>query len=136
MDEPKDVSILVKWCGKEYPITDLNEHDTVAVLRHEICKLTHVRPERQKLLNLKHGKGANAADDVRLGQLQLKANYKLMMVGSLEADIDDVAKRPADADDVLDDFEDADREATQIPLQKLQVNIFVRFLVIQMTKKI
>lgn len=119
MDDPKDVSILVKWCGKEYPVTDLNEHDTVAGLRHEICKLTQVRPERQKLLNLKY-KGANAADDIRLGQMQLKPNYKLMMVGSLEADINDAASRPADADNVLDDFEDIDAEA-KVPLHNLQV---------------
>lgn len=31
MDDIKDVVIIVKWCGKEYPINDLNEHDTVAV---------------------------------------------------------------------------------------------------------
>lgn len=31
--------------------------------------------------------GVNAADDVKLGLLELKPNYKLMMVGSLEADI-------------------------------------------------
>lgn len=54
MDDIKDVAIIVKWCGKEYPINDLTEHDTVAVLRHEIFKQTHVRPERQKLLNLKY----------------------------------------------------------------------------------
>lgn len=54
----KEVSIIVKWSGKEYPITDLTEHDPVALLKHEICKATHVRPERQKLLNLKYkGRG-------------------------------------------------------------------------------
>ena len=52
--EIKDVSIIVKWCGKEYPITDLNEVDTVAILKHEICKKTQVKPQRQKLLNLKY----------------------------------------------------------------------------------
>lgn len=50
----KDVSIIVKWNGKEYPITDLSDQETVAVLKHEIARLTNVRPERQKLLNLKH----------------------------------------------------------------------------------
>lgn len=50
----KDVSIIVKWNGKEYAITDLSDQETVAVLKHEIAKLTNVRPERQKLLNLKH----------------------------------------------------------------------------------
>lgn len=54
MSTLKDVSIIVKWNGKEYPITDLSDQETVAVLKHEIAKLTNVRPERQKLLNLKH----------------------------------------------------------------------------------
>lgn len=46
--------IIVKWGGKEYPITDLTDQDTVDVLRHEIFKLTQVRPDRQKLINLKY----------------------------------------------------------------------------------
>lgn len=54
MSTLKDVSIIVKWNGKEFPIMDLSDQETVAVLKHEIAKLTNVRPERQKLLNLKH----------------------------------------------------------------------------------
>lgn len=38
----KEVSIIVKWCGKEYHINDLTDHDTVAVLKHEIMKQTEV----------------------------------------------------------------------------------------------
>jgi len=54
MDNVKDITIVIKWSGKEYPISDLTEHDTVAILKHEICNKTQVRPERQKLLNLKY----------------------------------------------------------------------------------
>lgn len=54
MSSIKDVSIIVKWNGKEFPILDLSDQETVAVLKHEIAKLTNVRPERQKLLNLKY----------------------------------------------------------------------------------
>ena len=54
MDNIKEISIIVKWSGKEYSINDLNDFDTVAVLKHEIFKKTSVKPERQKLLNLKH----------------------------------------------------------------------------------
>lgn len=50
----KEINIIVKWSGKEYPIEDLTDHDTVAVLKHEIFKKTQVKPERQKLLNLKY----------------------------------------------------------------------------------
>lgn len=54
MSSLKDVSIILKWNGKEFKITDLSDQETVAALKHEIAKLTNVRPERQKLLNLKH----------------------------------------------------------------------------------
>lgn len=47
-----DTNIVVKWSGKEYNI-DLTEFDTVLDLKHAIQKQTGVRPERQKLLNLK-----------------------------------------------------------------------------------
>ena len=60
MVDIKEVTIVVKWSAREYPITDLTDQDTVAVLRHEIFKKTQVRPERQKLLNLKYkGKQMN-----------------------------------------------------------------------------
>lgn len=66
--------------------------------------------------------GKNAEDDVKLGALEMKPNYKLMMVGSLEEDIKNVANKPFDTTDVLDDFEDIEHDS-HIPLQKLQVGI-------------
>lgn len=54
MDSVKDINVTIKWSGKEYLIEDINDNDTVAILRHEIFKKTQVRPERQKLLNLKY----------------------------------------------------------------------------------
>lgn len=48
----------------------------------------------------------------------MKANFKLMMVGSLEADIEDACNRPDEADDVIDDFEDADKD---VPIQNMDV---------------
>lgn len=54
MDEINEITIIVKWSGKEYPITDLTQHDNVAILKHEIFKKTQVKPEHQKLLNLKY----------------------------------------------------------------------------------
>lgn len=53
MDGIKDLSIILKWCGKEYSL-ELTNQDTVAILKHEIYKQTSVRPERQKLINLKY----------------------------------------------------------------------------------
>lgn len=54
MTDINEIVVIVKWSGKEFPLTDLNDQDTVEVLRHEIFRKTQVRPERQKLLNLKH----------------------------------------------------------------------------------
>lgn len=147
MENVKEVSIIVKWSGNEYPMTDLTEQDTVAVLKHEIFKATHVRPERQKLLNLRHKGmyidyrsaissesnegdvvavvvvaffishiriGKTAEDDVKLVALELKPNFKLMMVGSLEADIEDMCNVPYHNRDIVDDFdiEDPDEKSS------------------------
>lgn len=46
------VPLVVKWSGKEYEVT-VSESDSVADLKREISYKTAVRPERQKLLNLK-----------------------------------------------------------------------------------
>ncbi|XP_065361503.1 ubiquitin-like domain-containing CTD phosphatase 1 [Calliphora vicina] len=104
MSEVKEITIVVKWSAKEYPITDLTDQDTVAVLRHEIFKKTQVRPERQKLLNLKY-KGKPAENNLKLGNLELKSNFKIMMVGSTEADIEDACQKPEDLGDIIDDLE-------------------------------
>lgn len=52
MMETDELKILVKWSGKEYEVA-LSENDTVADLKTLIHKETGVRPDRQKLLNLK-----------------------------------------------------------------------------------
>lgn len=127
MTDIKEITIVVKWSAKEYPITDLTDQDTVAVLRHEIFKNTQVRPERQKLLNLKY-KGKLAEDNLKLGNLELKPNFKLMMVGSTEADIEDACQKPEDLGEVLDDFDDNETEEetlenSAIYLAKIQKRI-------------
>ncbi|XP_017494217.1 PREDICTED: ubiquitin-like domain-containing CTD phosphatase 1 [Rhagoletis zephyria] len=109
INEIRQASIIVKWSGKEYPITDLTDQDTVAVLRHEIFKLTQVRPERQKLINLKY-KGKVAPDDIKLCALELKPNFKLMMVGSTEAAIEVACQLPEEMAEVIDDFDVAEEE--------------------------
>ncbi|XP_005181423.1 ubiquitin-like domain-containing CTD phosphatase 1 [Musca domestica] len=127
MSEVREITIVVKWSAKEYPITDLTDQDTVAVLRHEIFKRTLVRPNRQKLLNLKY-KGKPAEDSLKLGNLELKPNFKLMMVGSTEADIEDACQKPDDIGEIIDDLEDNDNEEeslenSAIYLAKIQKRI-------------
>lgn len=102
--------IIVKWGGKEYPITDLTDQDTVDVLRHEIFKLTQVRPDRQKLINLKYKGEKVAPNDTKICALELKPNFKLMMVGSTEAAIETACQLPDDIAEVIDDFDVAEEE--------------------------
>ena len=44
---------MVKWAGKEYSMENIDPEDTVLDLKVKIQTQTGVRPERQKLLNLK-----------------------------------------------------------------------------------
>ena len=46
-------NIIIKWSGKEYRITGLENTSTVVQLKHLIYAETGVLPERQKLLGLK-----------------------------------------------------------------------------------
>lgn len=48
-----EVKLIVKWNCKEYEIDALSDNDSVGTLKDVIFKKTGVRPERQKLLNLK-----------------------------------------------------------------------------------
>lgn len=48
-----ELKIIVKWSGKEYDILNIQVEDTVQTLKERIYRETGVRPDRQKLLNLK-----------------------------------------------------------------------------------
>lgn len=47
------IKLSVKWNGKEYDIPEFSTSDSVAMLKIAIENATGVRPERQKLLNVK-----------------------------------------------------------------------------------
>lgn len=50
MEDP--LNLIIKWNSKEYKV-NLSKSNTVLDLKQEILKQTGVKPERQKLLNLK-----------------------------------------------------------------------------------
>ncbi|TRY93114.1 hypothetical protein DNTS_007757 [Danionella cerebrum] len=124
------VSVIIKWGGQEYSISSLSEEDTVLDLKQSIKSLTGVLPERQKLLGLKV-KGKPADDDVKLGDLKLKPNTKIMMMGTREESLvgnklhsllnlrtnliheEDVLAPPPENDDVVNDF-DIEEEVTEV----------------------
>ncbi|RXN26025.1 ubiquitin-like domain-containing CTD phosphatase 1 [Labeo rohita] len=103
------VSVIIKWGGQEYSISTLSEEDTVLDLKQSIKSLTGVLPERQKLLGLKV-KGKPADDDVKLGDLKLKPNTKIMMMGTREESLEDVLAPPPENDDVVNDFDIEEEE--------------------------
>lgn len=71
-----------------------------------------------------HTIGKIAPDDLRLSALDLKANFKLMMVGSLEADIQDVCNAQFDTRDVIDDFDDDHNdEKSSYSFHRMEVNM-------------
>ena len=47
------ISMVVKWAGKEYSMENIEPEATVLDLKLKIQGQTGVRPDRQKLLNLK-----------------------------------------------------------------------------------
>lgn len=98
------ISLVVKWAGKEYPIDDLDVNATVLDLKQIVRQKTNVLPDRQKLLNLKF-KGKPAADDVLLSSINLKSGAKIMMVGSSEEDIE-AAQEVRNDLSVINDFEE------------------------------
>ncbi|GFG34698.1 hypothetical protein Cfor_03096 [Coptotermes formosanus] len=104
-----EVRIVVKWSGKEYEICNLSESDSVGTLKNAIHRETGVRPERQKLLNLKL-KGKTPEDGCQLSTLKLKQGFKVMMMGSLEEDIADASGPPEDIPDVVNDLDIEDEE--------------------------
>jgi len=47
------LDIVIKWNGNDYDVKNVNTNSDVKTLKEEIFKCTGVRPERQKLINLR-----------------------------------------------------------------------------------
>ena len=113
------VNVIVKWAGKEYNVDNLDAGDTVMDLKVKIMEQTGVRPERQKLLNLKV-KGKAATDDMKVASLGLKDNFKLMMMGSLEETIIETQTKPENLPEVINDL---DIEEDEVAVQDREINL-------------
>lgn len=59
-------------------------------------------------------------ETLKISELELKSNFKIMMVGSLESDIQSVNQRP-DIDSVVNDFDD-DNDEKDGPFESKQVS--------------
>jgi len=91
----------------------------MGILKVKIMEKTGVRPERQKLLNLKV-KGKAALDNVEISSLGLKPTFKLMMMGSLEETIQETQTKPENMPEVINDL-DIDEE--EVALQDRELNL-------------
>mmetsp|Transcript_14455 Transcript_14455/g.31326 ORF Transcript_14455/g.31326 Transcript_14455/m.31326 type:complete len:322 (-) Transcript_14455:948-1913(-) len=96
--------VCVKWQGKEFTI-NLEDQDTLDVLKRKLEEETHVQPKRQKLLGLKTKDGKQPGDDTVISDLQLKPGLKVMMMGSPDTVIEQIAKEAEAAPEVADDFD-------------------------------
>ena len=113
------ISVVVKWTGKEYNVENIDPGESVMDLKVKIMNQTGVRPERQKLLNLKV-KGKAATDEMKIGSLGLKDNFKLMMMGSLEETIIETQKKPENLPEVINDL---DIEEDDVAVQDKEINL-------------
>lgn len=120
------IKLSVKWNGKEFEIPELSPSDSVAMLKVAIENATGVRPERQKLLNVKF-QGKVATDNYTLSELHLKPNLKIMMMGSLEEAIAGAQTKPDVGDEVVNDLdieeEEVDVENQEIYLAKINKRV-------------
>ncbi|XP_021962626.1 ubiquitin-like domain-containing CTD phosphatase 1 [Folsomia candida] len=99
--------VVIKWAGKEIELADVSGAKTVLDLKALIHARTGVQVDRQKLLNLSF-KGKVAADDCTLLNLNLRPGHKIMMMGSLEKDIENVDVPPEERPEVNNDLDVAE----------------------------
>ncbi|CAL8085969.1 unnamed protein product [Orchesella dallaii] len=111
-------NLFVKWSGKEFEIEDINGLETVRDLKQLLQSKTGVHVDRQKLLNLTY-EGKLAQDDCVLAKMSLKVGQKLMMMGSLEKDIESVNIPPEERPNVNNDLDVPDD--CELPVESQEV---------------
>lgn len=81
-----EVALRVKWGGSFYAV-ELPMQSTVADLKNRLFELTEVLPMRQKVIGLPSSNGRLPDDALLLNSFNLRADHRIMLVGSREADI-------------------------------------------------
>mmetsp|Transcript_16732 Transcript_16732/g.28707 ORF Transcript_16732/g.28707 Transcript_16732/m.28707 type:complete len:323 (-) Transcript_16732:615-1583(-) len=97
-DVNDDITISVKWSGKEF-IVSVSRVSTVAHLKRKLQELTQIDPKRQKLLGIK-----SKDDNDALAPL-VKPGVKVMLMGTPDAVIAATHKEAEVAHEVQDDFD-------------------------------
>ncbi|CAN8065370.1 unnamed protein product [Agarophyton chilense] len=86
IEDEQEFFLQVKWKRSTYVI-EFSPQDTVLDLKVRLFELTDVLPKRQKVLGLPSSSGRPPVDSMPLGQLSLKPDQKIMMIGTREEDI-------------------------------------------------
>jgi ubiquitin-like domain-containing CTD phosphatase 1 len=127
MASEETAKLRVKWQGQLIDV-ELPCDRTLAELKLHLSLQTNVQVARQKLLGLKVRGGASKGsrqleDTVRLGELALRANQVVMMMGTPEKDID--LAPPDDLPALDDDLVSLDdlMAGRTLPLHEEQINL-------------
>ncbi|XP_011311400.1 ubiquitin-like domain-containing CTD phosphatase 1 [Fopius arisanus] len=111
--------LIVKWGSDEREIKDIFDDTTIAELKARIYEETGVRPDRQKLLNLRL-RGKLAEDEQTIGSIGLKPGFKLVLMGSREEDIAEASNPPENMSEVVNDL-DNDQEGEEVVVENAEV---------------
>uniref|UniRef100_A0A2P2HZU0 Ubiquitin-like domain-containing CTD phosphatase 1 n=2 Tax=Hirondellea gigas TaxID=1518452 RepID=A0A2P2HZU0_9CRUS len=110
-DECKpSLSVSIKWSGGVYPIS-IYDGMTVIEFKEAVYSETKVRPDKQKIVNLKC-KGKPATDEMQMSSLGLRNNMKLMMVGSVDEVLAEAVAVPEDMPEVINDLDISEENIT------------------------
>jgi ubiquitin-like domain-containing CTD phosphatase 1 len=60
-----------------------------------------------------------ATDEIKLRDMDLKPNFKIMMMGSKESDIEEACTKPEDIGQVINDLDDVGED--EIPMENREV---------------
>jgi len=101
VDDDTEVTLVIKWNGKEYPIR-IAQQDTLGGIKRKLEDETCVNEKKQKIIGLKTMAGKMPTDDTQISELSLKPKQRIMMLGSIDAEL----KKIADQEEIAPHFQD------------------------------
>lgn len=120
MGEDK-ITLQIKWQSKDLDAIILSPSETISGIKRILENETGVLSKKQKLLGLRTKAGKPIDDTLALSELLLKPNQKIMMLGTVEKDLQALAAQEEVEPHVQlhDDFDDNDLEGQRQPINFL-----------------
>ena len=100
---------MIKWNGKEYPIR-IAQQETLRGVKRRLEDETCVNEKKQKIIGLKTVAGQMPTDDTQISELSLKPKQKIMMLGSIDAELKKIAAQEEIAPHFQDHTDEDDDE--------------------------